>query len=87
MSKQSSQVVVPVTQPNGLKKSCTTEQEKEGRKVIDGCTTKSSQIRSLAAAGWSMGDSTRFLSIVHNKTFLFQHVRNVLNQPVRNPIK
>lgn len=87
MSSQSSQTVVPVSQSNPTKKTCSKDQEVEGRKVIKGCTTKSSQIRSLAAAGWSMGDTARFLSIVHRKTFLFQHVRNVLNQPVKNPIK
>ena len=43
------------------------------------CTTTSSQIRYLNAIGWTRGDIARKL----NKRY--QHVRNVLITPVKNP--
>ncbi len=69
------------------KKVISPEQDKLGRAIIKTCTTKSSQIRALAAKKWERGDIARFLSIVHGKEVRYQHVRNVLVTPVSNPTK
>jgi hypothetical protein len=45
--------------------------------VLDGLPTKSARIRYLAAEGYATGDIARILGII------FQHARNVLNQPLK----
>lgn len=52
--------------------------------TVLGLTTKSAQIRYLAAQGWKTGRIASYLSKVHypngEKNVRYQHVRNVLNQ-------
>jgi hypothetical protein len=52
---------------------------------LDHCTTESSRIRTLAALGYSKGDIARDLGRRRNRPMKFQHVRNVLATPVKNP--
>lgn len=58
-------------------KVLTTTQQSEIEKVTKDLTTKSQKIRALAAAGWARADIARGLDI------RYQHVRNVLIQPVK----
>lgn len=46
---------------------------------ISSLPTKSAKIRYLASLDWSRGDIARYLKI------RYQHVRNVLITPVKNP--
>lgn len=45
--------------------------------------TKSEQMRYLSALGWKNGAISKYLSLVYGKTVLYQHVRNVLRQPLK----
>lgn len=45
-------------------------------RLVDGLSTKSAKIRKLAEHGYARADIARFLGI------RYQHVRNVLNQPL-----
>ena len=47
---------------------------------VSSLPTKSSKIRKLDSMGWSRGDISRTLEI------RYQHVRNVLITPVKNPV-
>ena len=49
--------------------------------TLNACPTKSAKIRFLDSEGWSRGDISRFLEI------RYQHVRNVLITPVKNPVQ
>lgn len=51
----------------------------EDSKEFSNLPTKSSKIRYLAAKGWSRGETAKFMGI------RYQHVRNVLITPVKNP--
>lgn len=47
-------------------------------------STKSSQIRYLNSLGWKNGPIAKFLSLIHGKQVIYQHVRNVLNQKLKS---
>lgn len=47
--------------------------------TINKLSTKSGKIRYLASLEWSRGDIAKYLGI------RYQHVRNVLITPVKNP--
>jgi hypothetical protein len=55
--------------------------------AFDKMTNKSSRIRFLSSLGYKNGPIAKFLTKVYypngEKTVLFQHVRNVLNQPLK----
>jgi hypothetical protein len=57
----------------------TEEQDKQVRQM----KTKSEQMRFLAMLGWKNGPIAKYLSIVHGKPVIYQHVRNVLKQPLK----
>jgi hypothetical protein len=46
--------------------------------------TKSEQIRYLAALGWKTGAIAKHLSTLYPKPVIYQHVRNVLKQPLKS---
>ena len=48
-------------------------------KAFTDLTTKSAKIRYLHNLGWSTGDIARSLGII------YQHARNVLNTPIKEP--
>ncbi len=58
-----------------VKKALTSSQKTE----YDNLPTKSAKIRYLNAQGWKRGDIAKHLDI------RYQHVRNVLVMPVKNP--
>jgi hypothetical protein len=45
--------------------------------------TKSEQMRYLSSLGWKNGPIAKYLTLVHGKTVIYQHVRNVLKQPLK----
>ena len=49
------------------------------KELFSNLPTKSSKIRFLNSKGWSRGDISRYMDI------RYQHVRNVLITPVKNP--
>lgn len=62
------------------------EETDSAQQLIDhirAMTTKSAQIRYLASLGWKNGPIAKFLSAIHGKTVIYQHVRNVLNQKLK----
>jgi len=59
----------------------TIELTKAQTKTIEALPTKSAKIRYLASTDMSRGDIARYLGI------RYQHVRNVLITPVKNPVK
>jgi hypothetical protein len=48
------------------------------------CTTESARIRALGAAGFKNGPIAKYLSELRGRKMLYQHVRNVLNTPVKS---
>ena len=56
--------------------SLTSENKAAMQRLTDGLPTKSAKIRRLASKGYTKADIARFLGI------RYQHVRNVLNQPL-----
>ena len=52
---------------------------KAQNKQVESLPTKSAKIRYLASIDMSRGDTARYLNI------RYQHVRNVLITPVKNP--
>lgn len=58
-------------------KTLTTKQKNTMTNQVKGCETKSSKIRTLNSKGHSRADIARFLDI------RYQHVRNVLVQPLK----
>ncbi len=58
-----------------VKKTLTSTQKTE----YENLPTKSAKIRFLNALGWKRGDIAKYLDI------RYQHVRNVLIMPVKNP--
>jgi hypothetical protein len=67
--------VAPAVQPNVL----TSEQDQHIRAM----KTKSEQMRYLSSLGWKNGPIAKYLTQVYNKTVIYQHVRNVLRQPLK----
>jgi hypothetical protein len=51
---------------------------------VRGMKTKSEQMRFLSSLGWKNGPIAKFLTEVHGKTVIYQHVRNVLKQPLKS---
>tara|TARA_Y100000310_G_C20581618_1_gene763296 strand:- start:834 stop:1172 length:339 start_codon:yes stop_codon:yes gene_type:complete len=56
-------------------------------KQLKGFKFKSTQIRYLASLGLSTGDIVRTMQAHVNPSFIYQHARNVLNTPVKNPVE
>lgn len=69
---------------SNTKKVITKSEIKTGTDLIEGLTTKSSQIRKLNSEGWKTADISRFLTEFHGKLVRYQHVRNVLITPLTN---
>lgn len=57
--------------------------EDELFQTVRNMKTKSEQIRYLDSIGMKRGPIAKLLSKVHGKTVLYQHVRNVLIQPLK----
>jgi len=59
----------------------------EQRATFDKMTSKSARIRFLSSLGYKNGPIAKFLTGIYypdgSKSVLFQHVRNVLNQPLK----
>ena len=69
---------VPV-QTSGQARAITPTPTKAQQKVLDGCPTTSAKIRYLNEQGYPVAQIARMLGII------YQHARNVLKQPVKNP--
>lgn len=65
-----------MTNQRKAKPTITTDQQK----AYDKLTTKSGQFRYLESIGMSRADISRFTGAI------YQHVRNVLEQNVKNPV-
>ena len=57
----------------------TSDQEAQVRAM----KTKSEQMRFLSSLGWKNGPIAKYLTTVYGKTVIYQHVRNVLKQPLK----
>ena len=73
------QPAVTITTPNATL-TLTAEQDASIRAM----KTKSEQMRYLSALGWKNGPISKYLTQVYGKTVLYQHVRNVLRQPLKS---
>jgi hypothetical protein len=81
--KSATATVAPVTVSAPQSKSPPVTLSDAQKEVFDKMTTKSARIRYLHGLGFQKGPIAKYLSVVYGKTVLFQHVRNVLVQPLK----
>lgn len=72
----------PATQPAETSNEIMLSKDQQSE--FDKLTTKSSRIRYLAKLNHKNGPIAKFMSKYQTKPMLYQHVRNVLNQPLKS---
>jgi hypothetical protein len=60
------------------------ELPKFDRTTLDGCKSISAKVRYLHACGFTRGQIVKVFPSAVGRTILYQHVRNVLIQPVKS---
>lgn len=72
-----------MTKTNKVTKVETTKVQEQVTYDLTNYTTKSSKIRYLASMGMSRSNIVKYFKEVLNDEIIYQHVRNVLVQPLK----